>query len=273
MKNWIVTLFTGFALFNPNVLAMAASPSDFLELADLRGIYQAAEPGTIVVMEIDNVVIEPVQALGSTHWLEYETRQKVSYGLSWGQAYRSMLPTWNRILQKTKVRTSTPLIPGIVRWLQRQGILALGISSREVDVIAPTLAQLSSVAVQFFPAQVELEGLEGYGVAPTKYCGGVLFCGYQNVHGQALLDLIARAHFRPTKVIYISDNWIKVQEVQRAMTGANIPFLGVRYSGADQRALWYDPELAEVQLRFFDRVLTNEAAEELLGRRRWWWFF
>jgi len=267
VKQWIISLLMMLSV--PATVAAEAA-----ELQDLRELYQWVEPGAIVIIEIDNVLLEPAQQLGSVQWLEYEVREKVAYGLSWPQAYRSLLPVWHRVLARTEVRPCSPLVPGAVRGLQRQGVVVMGMSSREIDVAAITLEQLHAISVHFWPAQSDFDGLEGFCNSPTKYVGGVLFCGHRNMPGRALLDWMTRTSLRPSKVVYVADNWVKVRDVEEAMTSIDVPVVGVRYSGSDEKAFWYEPQVARTQLRCFDTVLSNEAADKLVQRRGFfWWLF
>lgn len=263
-----LSLFLSSPLFSASTVVMVETnrPEDILHYVE--------QPGGWVVFELYDTVMATSQQLGSEQWAEWQISDYVHQGLSIQEARRGIVPLWNQILLQTKVEPVDPAMTSIYRTLQRQGVVTLGMTERDAEMSYTILKHLYAVDISLWrnnpsPAEGWVRG----GDAPVKYLGGVLFTGVQNPLGASLLHFFDHIRRVPSYVVFVSSKAKSLNEMASYMQSRGVPFIGIRYSGADRRAAEFDIRVAKMQLRFFNRILHDDAAKAILPRKGLWDFF
>ena len=78
------------------------------------------------------------------------------------------------------------------------------------------------------------------------YKRGILFSG-NNDKGQSLDCFFDVMDYHPEMVIFVDDKMMHLLSVEKALEAHCIPFVGIRYSGCDERVRNFDPAKSEAQ--------------------------
>src|SRR4051812_33940238 len=79
--------------------------------------------GTLVVFDLDNTVMEPVQMLGSDQWFDSLVK------LFDGNIERAV-DVWQNVQRKTEMKTVEPGTPDLIRGLRSRGLHVLALTAR-----------------------------------------------------------------------------------------------------------------------------------------------
>ena len=65
----------------------------------------------------------------------------------------------------------------------------------------------------------------------------------------------------------VDDRKKNLENIKRAL-GNSIKFVGLRYNATDAKVHAFNPNIAEVQMRFFKKILTDEAAKAIVNTEK-----
>jgi hypothetical protein len=230
------------------ILAFAAIlPS--VPLQHMKDILPHVEPGVLVVFDIDNTVVEPVQTLGSDQWF-YHLMQRVKEEekLDDEHAIDRAMEIWNAVQKDTEVRAVESDTPALIRDLQKGGIDVIALTARTLDSAEITKAQLRSIGVDFG--------------------GAIVFAGEKQGKGDVLVTFMKKTGRKPKRVLFIDDKEKNVESVDRSLTAASIPHLVFRYGAADERVAKFRADVADMQYRWWRHILSDDAAQDLLDPQK-----
>jgi len=247
------------------ILLLSASPGQTLEIYKMLDIEREIVAGTLVVFDIDNTLIEPVQMLGSDQWfyalVDDIRREQVGEAAAVDRA----MAIWNAVQSDTAVRAVEAATPLLILRLQRRGIPILALTARTSQIAADTSRQLRSVGIDF--ERMAVAGDLELG-ATSKLVGGVLYVGEHNSKGEVLVALMRLAKLSPKRVVFVDDKRKNVDSVSAALTSAKLPFVAYRYGAADQTVAAFRPEVAAIQYRWWRKIISDDAAQDLLEPAR-----
>ena len=249
-------------VFFTAVVASKNLPAEILESSDISLALVLARPESLLVFDLDNTLIEPVQLLGSDQWVGHQLETLVKKGCSMQEALAEVLPSWLSILKKTEMRVVDPVIPSLMNHLRQRKISCLGLTKRDPDAVCSTIEQLQKLNIHFFPCKNRklLEEFPG----GARYKEGVLFTGRGEDKGHCLLAYLKQFRTLPSHIIAIDDKIAHLKSIERASQSLGIPFIGIRYSITDERVKNFDPHIAEIQWNYFHKILSDEEAKKLL---------
>ncbi|MCB0404153.1 MAG: DUF2608 domain-containing protein [Bdellovibrionales bacterium] len=223
----------------------------------------AIDGDSVLVVDLDNTVIESAQMLGSAQWFEYLFAGLKKSGLSAGEAYQQAIQQWVQIQDATDVRPVEVSTPDFLRGIQAMGIRVMALSARPPQVSQRTLEQLANVGIDFTRPSIFVKDLPmQFKRASALYKQGVLFADRLD-KGGVLAAFFDRIQFRPKRVVYVDDKLANVESVSRAMKKIGVAFEGYRYGAADIRVKTFDPQVADLQLRYFGKILSDDAATQI----------
>jgi hypothetical protein len=234
-------------------------------LQRMREIMPHVDRNTLVVFDIDNTVLEPMQTLGSDQWF-YHLLQKVKAEekLDDERAIDRAMEIWNAVQQDTQVRAVEPETPALIRELQQKGIATFALTARTLDSAEVTKKQLRSIGVDFAARPLHPSDLDFTLASPARFTAGILFAGEKNAKGDVLLAFLAKVGLRPKRVLFIDDKEKNVVSVERSLTSAAIPHVVFRYGAADPRVSRFRADVADMQYQWWRRILSDDAAQDLL---------
>ena len=138
------------------------------------------------------------------------------------------------------------IVPILIQQLIAQKIPIMALTTRSLFVAERTLKQLEDINLQFYVPGMSQDDVVLSMPHPCFYKQSILFGG-NNDKGEALLALFKFMNYYPEKVIFIDDKMKYLLSVEKALKPYNIPFVGIRYSGCDERVKNFDPHKAEEQ--------------------------
>jgi FMN phosphatase YigB (HAD superfamily) len=236
---------------SPILLLLLASPAatPTIEIMRMHDIERQIEPGTLVIFDIDNTLIEPVQMLGSDQWFyalveQIRTEQKVGEEVA---AERAMA-LWNAVQADLEVRAVESSTPALLKRLAERDLPILALTARTFDIAETTAHQLRSVGIDFERHAVAGD-LELALASPAKLIRGVLYVGELNSKGEVLVEFLRRTGLAPKKIVFVDDKRKHVESVTAELKAVGIPVIAYRYGGADASVTAFRTRTAEAQFR------------------------
>ncbi|MBJ7449602.1 MAG: DUF2608 domain-containing protein [Parachlamydiales bacterium] len=249
--------------------------AEIRECNDVAEVLTLADSETLVIFDIDNTLIEPTQVLGSDQWFNYMLQNRQNNGQAYESALKEIIPLWMQIQQVTEVKTCETSTTFVVEELQRKGIHTIGLTSRSIPMAYRTIDQLKSVGIEFTKTAphvhdfwVPLDQLQVFKAynEPAYYLKGILFSGC-NDKGELLLQFFKLTGYLPSKVIFLDDkqnHLVAVEKKLRLKEFTN--FTGLRYNVCDEQVKNFDCSIADIQLNYLKKILSDEHARALLSR-------
>ena len=212
------------------------------------------ETGTWVLIDVDNTLIESSVQLGSAQWRGYIRTKAQAAGYSKSESEEILDQFWMFVQPFVPVRL---VDPNTLTFLQKTNVPVFALTAREPIELKHTQKQVDSLGVIFindFPEQVTLSAAH-----PALYEKGVLYCG-ENSKGEALTAFFQATGQTPDNVVFIDDRWEQITKLEAELEKLGIPFIGMRFSGADARVKAFDPAVADLQLSYLPMIISDEEA-------------
>jgi FMN phosphatase YigB (HAD superfamily) len=218
---------------------------------------------TWVLIDVDNTLIESSVHLGSAQWRSHIRKKVQDAGYNALECEAILDRFWLFVQPFIPVRLVDPKAPVFIQNIQMAKIPVLALTAREPIELAHTQKQLDSVGVNLindFPESFSLPS-----AYPGSYERGVIYCG-ENAKEEALVAFFQEAGLTPKKVIFIDDRWDQVIKLEVELEKLGIEFVGIRFSGADQRVKAFDPAVADLQFSRLPQVVSDEEAIKILSK-------
>lgn len=249
-------------------VALSLSVSCFLqgeinEVLHFEELKKYVTPDTLVILDIDNTLIEPVQTLGSDQWFYHQFEGYVNAGMSKSKALEKALAEWTAVQSITKVKTIETNIAAIVRTMQEEGFQMMGLTTRGLGLATRTIEQLQTVSIDLYvnsPCSDDHYFMNGQGILFRK---GILFTAGTD-KGKTLSKFLALIDVQPKRIVFINDKATHIAEVERMASEQGIPFLGLRYGFTDEKVNHFNKAIADIQFGAFGHIISDEAAEKIL---------
>jgi hypothetical protein len=240
---------------------------DIRETPTIETLLSSVDQDTLVVVDIDNTLFAPVQTLGTDEWFYYYLQKLKKEGMPAQKAIEKAKDLWIAIQSSSDISTLEDKTPHVINQLQNDKFIVMAMSTRDVSYADVTLRQLISLGINMKKAAPSFNTFTVEGVDRVLFRDGVLFTS-NNHKGKALLAFLKQLHFTPKKIVFINDKESPLKEVEEIVEPQGIKFLGLRYSKADERVKNFRPDLADIELQFFGKVLSDEAAEALVKKEK-----
>lgn len=231
---------------------------------DMAHALNYAVEGTLFVFDLDNTLIETAQHLGSDQWFSHRLQHFMDKGHTIDEALRLVVPNWLAIQSKTHMRHVDSAIPGLLSKLHQSHVSMIALTKRPPELAPRTLEQLAPLQIDFS----KTSEIAGPIVFPEQgdslYQDGIIFVARTEEKGPVLRAFLKKMKTPPKKIVLIDDKMSHIENVALAMESLHIPFVGIRYGGADEKVKSFDPKIADMQWKYFEKILTDEQAEQLL---------
>lgn len=234
------------------------------ETDSLMMILQDVEKETLVIFDLDNTLMESSQHLGSSQWADDLGTKLVEAGKSYEEADRLVNAIWCEVQPQIKVRTIDPQTKEVLQILQAKGNDLFIMTARNRPEIQFTHQQLSSLQLHSYLNYMPFTNFE---VPLTEresiyYENGVLFSTSMHKKGIALKAFFDQINRLPKRIVFIDDKWSHVKDIGLLAEQLGIEYVGVRFSGADERVRTYDPEIARIQYEHLPYLISDEEAAQ-----------
>ncbi len=251
------------------LIALCASLwGEIIEANHFKEISSYGTPKTLVILDIDDTLLIPVQTLGTDVWfchrLEFYLKDH-----DYPEALDKALAEWEAVRHLTHVKIVEEGTPEIIGNLQANHTVVMGLTTQGVALATRTIKQLHSLSIDLFKTAPSHE--DHYFLNHKQgvlYRKGILFTS-GSPKGEALLKLLDTLDDYPERIVFINDKKSHLEDVERSLTLRGIPFTGLRYSYSDERVLKFCPDIAEIQWTYstFGHILSDEEALEKLPER------
>ena len=248
-----------------SILSLVVSVFVSVAAAEIRQVGTMKEAladivqGDVVVFDIDNTILEPVQTLGSDQWVDYLVEKNKHAGLDAKQALEKALIDWRLVQRATEVRLVEPNTAQQIRKLQMNGITVLALTARPQDLDQVTVDQLSRLGVHF-------EHHNGFIGNDVGYLEGVLFANGKN-KGLVLRDFLNQLKLSPHRLIFIDDKEKNVKNMDAEFAKDSFANINFRYAAADERVKSFSSAIAELEWNYFAYegiLISDKLASELI---------
>lgn len=234
-----------FAIFL--CLCTLSLSAEIIETHSFKEVPSYVTEDTLLVLDIDDTLLIPVQMLGCDEWFKHRFATHMKNGLSPSLALDHSLAEWEAIRHLTQMEVVEKCTPQILKELQENCIHVIGLTTQGVALSHRTIRQLLSHHLDLslttpFRAAHYFEQNE-LGVLYRK---GVLFTSGTS-KGTALFTLCDHFGYTPKKVIFVNDKDTHLKDVEEEAERRGIEFVGLRYAYSDERKARFNAELAHIQ--------------------------
>jgi hypothetical protein len=207
-----------------------------------------SSPDTLVIFDIDNTLAHPAGELSSDEWFCYLVDQKIAEGHDYITAIYYALPAAYYAQFNIGLEPIEFFVPFLLKQLIKHNIATMALTTRSLFVSERTLEELEDINIQFLLPNISQDNLVLHMPYPCFYSQSILFTG-NNDKGQALLCFLQLMNYFPKKIIFIDDKMKYLLSVEKALEPYDISFVGIRYSGCDERVGQFNAKNAESQWR------------------------
>lgn len=240
---------------------------EIIETAHFNALTQYSNPETLLVLDIDDTLLVPVQTLGSDVWFLHRLNHYRQSLQNECLALDRALADWEAIRHLTQVRIVEKGTDEIIKKLQNEKIVMMGLTTQGLALTTRTINQLNSLNIDLVhtaPSSNDHYFINGsHGVL---YRQGILFTSGTD-KGEALLNFLQMVNYYPKNIVFINDKRSHIQEVEKSMVLKGINFTGLRYSYSDDRVANFNAKIAEIQWMqsTFNHLISDEEAEKRLN--------
>jgi hypothetical protein len=239
--------------------------AEIIEVNSFDEITKYVADDTLVILDIDDTLLIPVQTLGTDVWFcDRHARHKAT--LPPEEALDRALAEWEGIRHLTEVKLVEPSTNEVVAELQKTNVV-MGLTTQGLALATRTEQQLKKLGIDLrrsAPSQEDYYFINQHGVL---YRAGILFTS-GTPKGPALMKLLNQMDYHPKRVVFINDKKTHLADVEKSMDEAGIEFIGLRYGFSDDRVKNYNYLIAEIQWTesSFDHILSDEEAAKQIYR-------
>lgn len=255
-----------YALLIGLMASLADLSAIIIETAQFSEITRYLRPHTLIILDIDDTLLLPVQTLGTDVWFLYRLNTYKAQGMCSEDALDKALAEWEAVRHLTAVKIVEEGTERIIKDMQEQKVIIMGLTTQGLALATRTVRQLHSLGIDLCktaPCSEDHYFLNGHGVL---YREGLLFTS-GTPKGPALLKFLDLIGYQPKCVVFINDKQTHLQDVEQALQNRGIEFIGLRYSYGDERVARFNKKIADIQWdsSSFSRILSDEEAEKILN--------
>ena len=241
-----------FVLLSALFFQNAKAQNSIREITSFQQVNPVLRQEAVVVLDLDNTTMEPVQTLGSDQAFSYWVQKLKSHGLSDEQAVAESLKAMTPIQPYSEVKAVEGFVPQWIQNLQQRRVVVFALTARPSAWAAGTLGQLKSLNVDFsrtapFPQSTN----QGVSFKYGTYQRGIIFLNPGAPKGEALLEFLNSARLSQRPIIFVDDKIRNVQSVAQSLDQAGLRHIEFRYGAADPRVRAFNPQVLEVQFKYF----------------------
>ena len=249
------------------------------EISQIEEIVPYIDNHTLLVLDLDNTLIEPEQHIASDQWFDLRFKEYLTSEKNQEAALSQLLKTYNRSKDLTNEKLIETKSADIVKKFQKKGNIVLGLTSRGKDIYDSTLRHLTSVGINLSHQDLKKISYPFLQGESSHAYQGLIMCGGQN-KGRSLVEYINYLKTHPplkqkfsqiNKIVYVDDKSKYLEQIKENLHVLGFDsFFGFRYARLDTKvaSMASNMEIAHIQEEFLGKILTNEAANDILEARK-----
>ncbi len=221
---------------------------------------------SLVLVDIDDTLIAPVQMLGSDTWFEYRFKKYQENGIDAANALEKSLAEWEAIRHLSQMELIEPEIPEMITSLQKNGVPVMGLTIQGLALATRTVLQLREHQIDLSLTSPHKEdrclSLQGH---TLLYRQGILFTSGKP-KGESLFEFCKKIGKLPKQIVVIDDKLSHLQSLEKEAMKWGIEFTGLRYAFSDKRKKGFSSTIADYQLAHSTLIhlLSDQEAKEAL---------
>jgi len=236
--------------------------AEILESFDIRDLLKYADEETLVVTDIDQVLVKNADSLASVAWRAYDIKKQMEKtGKTKAEVKKMRWSLWHDLQKNSNYKAVESTTVGVIRKLQLQGNPVIGLTNREIEMADTTIKQLHSNNIDLSLMALGDLFHEIEGDFAAKYIKGIIFNGSSHNKGKTLMRFLDQIDYQPKRVLFIDDKDHHVPTVAAACEERGIPFVCLRYGYEDDAT--FDPVEAESALKAFLEKEESERARRI----------
>ncbi|NGX62877.1 MAG: hypothetical protein KR126chlam6_00279 [Candidatus Anoxychlamydiales bacterium] len=243
------------------ILFVSFCSAQILEVKNIKETKKHLKKYDLVLLDLDNTVMEPVQQLASDQWFFHQMKSHQVNGLDFKKALDQTLSQWYEVQAITKVRLVEQDIKDLIEKLQNKNTLIMGLTTRGVELSLAAIKQLDSLDIDLLKTAPRKEKI--YFETGSFYNKGILFANGIN-KGKVLESFFKKIEFYPKSIVFIDDKLHHLNEVKTFCSDANIKFLGLRYGYLDEKVKNFDKTISDVQYKNLKNIISDKDAKKMI---------
>lgn len=217
------------------------------------------KPDTWVICDIDGVLIDAAQMLGSTHWLYDHLRELVhEEGMAPAEAAFVFEEKFGHVRANVPYAPMEDNIPAAIAALQTKGHTTFALTHRPLSMHTATGKHLASVGLDFTKTSPLTK--DHWFSDLSRMHGGVLFVSDFGPKGRTLALLLKHLDTTPPSIVFIDDSEHNVKSVDQTCKELGIPCHACYYQLRKQRHATYSRDIADIQLAALPAILSDGKA-------------
>lgn len=251
------------------LLLTQALLAETVEVGHIHEINDFLTKECLLILDIDDTLLVPVQMLGCDEWFQTRLKKHQSEGMNKEDALEKSLAEWESIRHVTQMKVVEPGTESVVHRLQEQGYCAIGLTTQGLALATRTKQQLNANKIDLSRTSLFKKDhyiyLNGHGVL---YRDGILFTSGTS-KGEALFRLLDENGYTPSRIVFLNDKASHLADLEHVAKQRGCTFIGLRYAFADKHKKAFDPEIADFQFKAssFAHLLSDEEAEAMLKKK------
>ncbi|MBY0110008.1 MAG: DUF2608 domain-containing protein [Candidatus Babeliaceae bacterium] len=201
--------------------------SEIFEIKHFHEALKYISPGSIVLIDIDNTLLEPHDkhnSIGSDQWFTHLTKKNSN------KEY--ILDLYCTTILNTHMQAVEPSIPEVLQSIQQKAML-LGFTMRSIVLAPCTVERLADNNIRL-SAQIPDKGFMINNKDPVLVYHDIIFCqGKKN--GETLFTVLDVYNITPLCIIMIDDKRQYLELVEKECIKRNTRFVGLRYGYLDEK--------------------------------------
>jgi predicted phosphatase len=219
-----------------------------LEIKNINEIKEYLTKDSIVIFDLDNTIMEPIQIYGSDQWFAYQLKEYLKDNLTFDDALFKTIEEWHKIQAVSKVKLVEPNVKDIILNLQKNNQIVMGFTLRDQDFAFSAIEQLSSLGIDFKKTSIIKNNIRD----DILFREGILFSSGMS-KGIVLDQFFKRLNYKPKKMVYIDDKLKHVKSIEDYANKNNIEFTGFRYGYLDDKVNSFSAEISDIQKKYFEK--------------------
>jgi hypothetical protein len=249
-------IFCGFVFFANTFLC-----GEIIETAHFDEIVNYVKPNTLILVDIDDTLLIPVQTVGTDVWFCHRVKQHQEKGLSFTDALEKAIQEWEAVRKITDVAMVEEGSDAIIDRLQLDNVQMMGLTTQGLSLSSCKVKHLLDLNIDLSKTAPHDEDCYFQNERGVLYYKGVLFTA-GTPKGRAMLNFLDLIDCHPDHILFINDKLKHLKDVEEAVEARNIAFTGLRYSYCDERVNSFREEIGDIQWKFsFEHILTDKEAE------------
>lgn len=208
----IATLHFLFLFLIVTFNAAASEVTSTKTINSFSEIPNPQEPGTLIVLDIDETILVPTTFHGSKQWYdEYFRRIRTNLNHGDAKAHAIAMRVWNRLQSQIQVRPLDPLAPSWIQKARLANNVVIAETARRPSISRSTLRQMKQLNIEFTPLPFLPQGILFTGEAIEK--GGVL---------KSFVENLSSHNYQVRRIIFVDDSLAHRISVKEAFKESEI---------------------------------------------------